>query len=173
MFYYQPNHTQEAQLDKLLRKVKVIYGDVPPQMAFLGHIDVVYLEEFLTNVLRIAKHPNIDPDLFGFLRLHVAYREGYAYCKQFNTKFLLAKGYTQSQLDAAIAEIAAVPFDAKHQALAAFAMRAIYEGGTIAAEDFESLMGLGWSQKDIFDAIAHTGDILKNGRILTAYSVAS
>jgi len=173
MFIYQPNQAQEDQLKRLLRKVKVIYGNVPPQMEFLGNIDIVYLEEFLTNVLRIAKHPNIDPSLFGFLRLYVAFREDYVYCKQFNTQFLLAKGFEQSQLDVAIEDIAAVPFDARHQALAAFAMRAIYEGRAIGSEDFEALMESGWSQKDIFDVIAHTGDILKNGRILTAYSEPS
>jgi len=173
MFIYQPNQAQADQLKRLLRKVKVIYGNVPPQMEFLGNIDVVYLEEFLTNVLRIAKHPNIDPSLFGFLRLHVAYREGYVYCKEFNTQFLLAKGFEQSQLDVAIENISVVPFDERHQALGAFAMHAIYEGITMGSEDFESIMASGWSQKDIFDVIAHTGDILKNGRILTAYSELS
>ncbi len=173
MFYVQSNHDQADQLKRLLRKVKVIYGNVPPQMEFLDSIDTEYLEEFLYNALRIAKHPHIEPSLFGFLRLHVACREGYAYCKQFNTQFLLAKGYEQSQLDAAIEDIAAVPFDERHQALAVFAMRAIYEGGDIGADDFEALKAMGWSQKDIFDAVAHTGDILKNGRILTAYSVPS
>jgi hypothetical protein len=173
MFIVQKNEAQADQLKRLLRKVKVIYGNVPPQMEFLGNIDTEYLEEFLHNALRIARHPNIDPSLFGFLRLHVAYREGYTYCKQFNTQFLLAKGFEQSQLDTAVEDIAAVPFDEKHQRLAAFAMRSIYEGREIDAEDFEALMQMGWSQKDIFDAIAHTGDILKNGRILTAYSKQS
>ena len=173
MFIVQKNKAQADQLKRLLRKVKVIYGNVPPQMAFLGNIDTAYLEEFLHNALRIARHPHIDPSLFGFLRLHVAYREDYAYCKQFNTQFLLAKGYVQSQLDVVIEDISAVPFDEKHQVLAAFAMRSIYEGREIDAEDFEALMQMGWSQKDIFDAIAHTGDILKNGRILTAYSKQS
>ena len=173
MFIVQENKAQAEKLKKILRKVKVIYGNVPPQMAFLGNIDTEYLEEFLHNVLRISRHPHIDPNLFRFLRLHVAYQEGYAYCKQFNTQFLLAKGYTQDQLDAAVEDIAAVPFDEKHQALALFAMRAIYEGGGIDSNDFEALMSRGWSQKDIFDAISHTGDILKNGRILTAYSAHS
>jgi len=173
MFIVQKNEAQAAQIKRLLRKVKVIYGNVPPQMEFLGTIDTEYLEEFLHNALRIARHPHIDPSLFGFLRLHVAYREGYAYCKQFNTQFLLAKGYEQSQLNATIENIAAVPFDERHQALAAFAMRAIYEGRDIGSEDFEALKAIDWSQKDIFDVVAHTGDILKNGRILTAYGVPS
>ena len=173
MFYVQPNPDQADQLKRLLRKVKVIYGNVPLQMEFLGNIDTEYLEEFLHNALRIARHPHVDPSLFGFLRLHVAYREGYTYCKQFNTQFLLAKGYEQSQLDAGIENIAAVPFDERHQALVTFAMRAIYEGRDIGSDDFDALKAMGWSQKDIFDVVAHTGDILKNGRILTAYGVPS
>jgi hypothetical protein len=37
-------------------------------------------------------------------------------------------------------------------------------------KDFELLYGMGWSQKDVFDAIDRAGTIFRNGRILTAYS---
>ena len=170
MFIYKENKAQKERLDKILKRVKIIYGEVPPQMEFLGNIDVEYLEDFLKMVMRVMRHPNIDPDCFGFLRLHIAFKEGYAYCKAYNTKFLLAKGYSQEQLDMAVDDVMKVPFDEKHQALAGHALRSIYKSREVTREEFEKLYAMGWSQKDVFDATAHAGDLFRNGRILTAYS---
>jgi hypothetical protein len=165
------NEEQQDRLKKMFRKVKAIYGNIPPQMEFLGNIDVDYLEEFLVSILRIAKHPNIESNLFGFIRLHVAFRENYPYCKMFNTKLLLSHKYTQEILDEVIKDIENVPFDTKHKLLAKFAIKAIYDSKNCFEDDFDKLYSLGWSQKDVFDLVEHAGTILRNGRILTAYSL--
>ncbi len=169
MFIFEKNKAQKERLAKILKRVKILYGEVPPQMEFLGNIDVEYLEDFLKMVMRIVKHPNIEPDFFGFLRLHIAFREDYAYCKMYKRKFFLAKEYTQKQLDSTIAEVTALPLDEKHQALALHAVRAIYESREVTRADFEKLYAMGWSQKDVFDAIDHAGTLLRNGRILNTY----
>ena len=170
MFMYQKNEAQKEKLEKLFKKVEAIYGIVVPQMEFLGNIEVTYLEDFLKEAMRLVRHPNIDFDLFAFIRLHIAFKEEYTYCKVFNTKLLLGRGFIQPQLDVAIANIEAVPFDEKHQALATFAIKSMYESRLCVASDFEELYNMGWSQKDIFDAVSHAGMILKNGRILMTYS---
>ncbi len=167
----QKNEAQEERLAKILKKVKVVYGAVPPQMEFLGNIDADYLEDFLNAAVRIVKHPHIDPNLFAFIRLHIAFKEDYPYCKMFNSKMLLTKGYTQEQLDAVIENISAVPFDDKHQKLALHAVKAIYESKSFTQYDFDNLYNIGWTQKDVFDAIEHTGTIFRNGRILTSYAI--
>ena len=170
MFMFKENEAQKERLEKVLKRVKILYGEIPPQMEFLGNIEVDYLEDFLKMVIRIVKHPNIESDFFGFLRLHIAFREDYAYCKSYNSRFLLAKGYTQQQLDEVVADISVLPFDEKHQALAQHTLRAIYESREVNRADFEKLYAMGWSQKDVFDAIEHAGTLFKNGRILTTYS---
>jgi alkylhydroperoxidase/carboxymuconolactone decarboxylase family protein YurZ len=170
MFMVKPNVAQQKKLQKIYKSVSVVYGEVPLQMAFLGNIDAGYLEDFLKGVLRIAKHPHIDPDLFSFLRLHVAFHEAYAYCKAFNTALLQKRGYAQEVLDRVIEDIGAVPLDESHRQLARFALKAIYESRTCTQADFDALYALGWSQKDVFDAIEHAGSIFRNGRILTAYT---
>jgi len=171
MFMVQKNELQKERLAKILKKVKVVYGVVPPQMEFLGNIEVDYLEEFLNAVVRMVKHPHIEPDLFGFIRLHIAYKEEYPYCKIFNTKMLLAKGYTQEQLDTVIEDISVVPFNDAHQHLATYAIKAIYESKTCTQCNFDALYAMGWTQKDVFDAIEHAGNIFRNGRILTTYAM--
>lgn len=170
MFMVKENEVQKERLEKVLKVIRKIYGIVPPQMEFLGNIEVEYLEDFLKMAMRIIKHANIDPDLFAFIRLHIAFREEYAYCKIFNTKLLLSKKYLQEQLDVVIEDISAVPFNDEHQALAIHAVRAIYDSKELSQNDFDILYAMDWSQKDVFDVIDHAGTIFKNGRILTAYS---
>jgi hypothetical protein len=169
MFYVQPNTAQAERLKKLYKKVRVLYGDIPPQMAFLGSIDADYLETFISATRRIATHPHIDPDIFAFIRLYVAHREHYPYCMHFNRQMLLERNYTDRELSQAIEDISNIPFDEKERKLAIFAIRALYESDRITQQDFDALYKIGWSQKDTFDAIEHAGTILKNGRILTAY----
>ncbi len=170
MFIYEKNEAQADRLEKLYKKVKLLYGEVPPQMEFLGNIEADYLEDFIKAVIRIAKHPNINPDWFAFIRVHIAFKEDYAYCKAFNSKFILNRGYTQEQIDKAVADISDIPFDDKHKELAKFAKKVIYNSKECNKPDFERLYKMGWSQKDVFDGIEHAGTLLRNGRILTAYS---
>ena len=104
------------------------------------------------------------------MRLHIAFREYYAYCKAFNTKFLLSREYTQQQLDAVIDNISAVPFDERHQALAQHALKVIYESKHCTQSGLDTLYEMGWTQKDVFDGVEHALTLFRNGRILTAYS---
>ena len=171
MFMSQPDPTQQDKLKKLYKRVTLFYGEVPPQMEFLGNIDPDYLEDFLKGVRRIATHPHIDPDFFSFVRLFVAFKEDYDYCKMFNTKLLLSRGYDQALLHEVVKNIDSIPLDAKHKTLARFALKAIYNSRNCTQEDFDALYTQGWTQKDVFDAIEHAGAIFRNGRILTAYTV--
>ena len=171
MFIVQENRLQKERLAKIYRRVKALYGTVPPQMKFLGNIEADYLEEFLITAARTLRHPNIKSDIFAFIRLHIAFKEGYDYCKSFNTTLLLSKGYKQELLDLVVENIENIPFEQHEKVLVKFALKAIYESRDCQAEDFQRLEELGWSQKDIFDAIEHAGTIFRNGRLLTAYTI--
>jgi hypothetical protein len=166
----QKNEAQKERLEKMHKIISKMFGSVPANMEFMGNIEADYLEDFLKMIGRIQQHNNIFPDLFGFLRLHVAFKEDYPFCKMFNTKYLQSKGYTQEQLDEVIKDISLVPFDDKHKALAKHALKALYESREVTQNDFDALYKIGWTQKDVFDAIEHTGTLFRNGRIMLAYS---
>jgi hypothetical protein len=170
MFMVQENEAQKERLEKMYKLLTHIFGAVTAGMKFIGNIDADYLEDYLRMVKRIQNQKNINPDLFAFLRLHVAFKEDYTFCKIFNTKFLLAKNYSQEQLDEVISDVALVPFDVKHKALAEHALKALYKSREVTQNDFDALYEMGWSQKDVFDAIEHTGTLFRNGRIMLAYS---
>ena len=169
MFMVQKNEAQKERLEKMYKMITLMFGAVPSNMEFIGNIEADYLEDFLKMVQRVQEHKNINPNLFVFLRLHVAFKEDYTFCKILNTKYLLAKGYSQEQLDEVIADVVSVPFDDKHKALAKHALKALYQSREVTQNDFDALYKMGWTQKDVFDAIEHTGTLFRNGRIMMAY----
>ena len=69
-----------------------------------------------------------------------------------------------------VKDIAFVPFDEKHKALATHALKALYHSKEVNQNDFDVLYEMGWMQKDVFDVIDHAGTLFRNGRIMTAYS---
>ena len=170
MFMVQKNEAQKERLEKLHKIVTKMFGSVPANMEFIGNIDADYLEDFLKMAGRIQRHKNINPNLFAFLRLHVAFKEDYAFCKIMNTKLLLSKGYSQEQLDGVVRDITLVPFNEQHKALVAHALKAFYNSKELTQNDFDALYKMGWTQKDVFDAIQHLGTLFRNGRIMMAYA---
>ncbi len=171
MFMVQKNEAQKERLEKMHKMISRMFGTVPANMEFIGNIEADYLEDFLKMIGRIQQHKNISPDLFAFLRLHVAFKENYPFCKMFNTKYLLSKSYAQEQLDEVITDVGLVPFDDKHKALAKHALKALYASREVSQEDFDNLYKMGWTQRDVFDVIEHVGTLFRNGRIMLAYAI--
>ncbi len=171
MFMVQENTEQKERLDKLYRVVKKLFGFIPPQTEFLGNIEADYLEDYITMVMRVIKQKNIERDMFAFLRLHIAFKEDFEFCKKYNTDVLLKSGYEQKLLDEVIENIESIPFNDAHKSLAKFAIKVMYRSKECSKEDFEELYRMGWSQKEVFDVVEHAGALFKNGRILNAYMI--
>lgn len=170
MFIEITNPDQDKKtLKRILKKVKIIFGEVPPHYKLLGNISVDVLNEYLDGILKLIRHKTINPDYFGFLRLHVANKYKFTYCIDFNTKLLQLRGYETSIIDNSRVDINSFPFENPLIILAQKTVKAISDSANFTEVDFEKLYSIGWSNKDIFDSIEHAGNMLKNGTILSAY----
>lgn len=165
----KPPENPSAKLTVMLEGLKKTFGQIPPHFEMLGSISPEILENTLASIMRLMQHPHIHPDLFPFIRLHVAGREGYDYCIRFNSNLLKMKGYPEDTIARTMSDIREVPFERKEKELAAKAIKAIYDPRDFGREDLKNMYELGWNDKDIFDAIDHAGFLLKNGRIISCY----
>lgn len=161
--------SESRKLAIMYEKLRKVFGSIPPHLELLGSIHPDILEETLTYLFKLINHPNINPELFPFIRLHVANKEGYKYCIQFNTNLLKARGYSDEIISSTVANIHNVPFKNSEKSLASKAIKAIYDPTNFGKEDLNELYTLGWNDKDIYDAIDHAGFLLKNGRIISCY----
>ncbi len=167
MFIYKPDGTLESQ--SLKDRVKEKFGMMPPHWELLVQMNPKRFEMFMDEIGYLLNHPHIHPDFFAFIRLYIASKEGFSYCKSFNTKLLLARGYDKKVLQAYKYDIYTLPLDEKHQALMVGVMKAMFEPDDFSAQDIKSLKVYGWSDGDIYDAIDHGAFLFKFSRILKAY----
>ena len=173
MFIQIDNQEQSAELKEINLKIEKLFGTVPPNFELLGNIDVNILNDFLAYVFKLMNHKTINPDYFAFLRLFIANQEGFNYCIGFNTKLLQNRNYDIEVINSSKSDLSQIPFDDKHKLLALKSIKAIFDSKNFNLNDFTELYNIGWSDKDIFDSIEHAGFMLRNGRILTAYSTKS
>jgi hypothetical protein len=169
MFIYQPPLINE--LEQSLEDVKKEFGIMPVHWEFLASISPERFEMFITEIRYLLNHPNINGDFFAMLRLYVANKEEFSYCKSLNTKLLLAKGYDKNMLKSLKEDIATIPLDKRHQLLASKAMKAIYQPKDFLADDIDELKKISWSDRDIYDAIDHGAFLFKFSKILQVYSL--
>lgn len=173
MFIEINNKEQEAELKEVFLKIEKLFGTVPPNFELIGNIDVNILKDFLSYVFKLMNHKTINQNYFAFLRLFIAYQEDFTYCIRFNTMFLLNKKYDLEIINNSKSDLSKIPFNEKHKLLAIKTIKAIFDSKNFKQSDFDELYKVGWDNKDIFVSIEHAGFMLRNGRILTAYSIKS
>lgn len=166
MFIYP---LEESSDSAILKEVKSLFGVVPPHWQLFSKLHPKRFEMFLEEIVYLRNHPTIHPDFFAFLRLFVAHKEDFVYCKSLNTKLLLTKGYAKSVLSAFKEDVLALPLDERHVFLAQKVMKALYDAKAFGEDDIEALHERGWSDADIFDAIDHGAFLFRFSRILKAY----
>ncbi len=169
MFLYQPTLTKEMEI--ILENIKKELGLVPPHFKLLLSVNPTRFQMFIKEIKYLLNHPSINSDFFAMLRLYIANRENFAYCKSFNTKLLLAKGYSRDVLKELKEDIENIPLNAKHKLLAQKAIKAIYEPKEFNLCDIQKLKGVSWSDSDIYDAIDHASFLFKNAKIIQSYSL--
>ena len=164
MFIYEASEDLEV-----LKDIKNRFGIIPPHWTLLANLHPKKFEMFMQEIGYLVNHKTINPDLFGMIRLHVATREGFSYCKSFNTKLLLAKGYSKDEIKALVEDIKMIPLDDRHKLLAKVAIDAIYKPEEFTQEKIAILKELSWSDADIYDAVDHAAFLFKFSKIIKAY----
>ena len=168
MFIYEPDTS--ARSKELIKNSEKIFGVMPPHWELYAKLNPTRFEMFIKEIGYLLNHPHISPDFFAMIRLYVANCEEFGYCKSFNTKLLLVRGYSRDVLTQIKSDFI-LPLDHKHQILADGVKKAIFDPDNFTKEDIDLLHKDGWSDGDIFDAIDHGAFLFKFSKILRAYLV--
>ncbi len=146
-----------------------LLGVVPPHLELLGTIDENLLDKFFGMVSSCLNHPTINANIFPYLRLYIANKEGCKYCKNFNTTMLKNKGVSDEELLNVMKNINNTPFELKDRTLLNKAIKAVYEPENFGKNDLEELYNLGWNNKDIFYIIDFASVFKGKGKMIDAY----
>jgi len=154
---------------KLLNVIKKQIVIIPAHFEFVASVNETKFKLFLQDLAYIHGLKKINKDYFAFIRLYIAFKEGFTYCKIFNTKLLLGLNYTQEQLNNVKEDIINIPFDNKHKILAKLSVKAIYDNKNFTKKDIDILYKYGWDDEYIYASIDHTALLFKQSKIISAY----
>lgn len=169
MFIIEPEISQKQKV--MIEKTKASLGMIPPHWELFIKLNPVRFEMFMKEINYLKSHPHINPDFFAFIRLFIANKENFFYCKSMNTKLLLVQGYEKKDLQNFKEDVKALPLDERHQLLMQKVLKSLYKSKEFNANDIEALKAISWTDSDIFDAIDHGAFLFKFSRILKAYLV--
>jgi AhpD family alkylhydroperoxidase len=102
------------------------------------------------------QHPTLGFPLLASIRMLVSQENDCAYCIGLNESMLIHRaGFTPEQTAAAKRNPAETPLPEKDLAMLLFVLKATQTPKAVAPADLAALTALGWTERDIFDAVNH------------------
>ena len=102
------------------------------------------------------QHPTLGLPLLASIRMLVSQDNDCTYCIGFNEGMLIQRaGFTPEQTAAMKRNAADAPLPEKDKAMLLFVLKTTKTPKAVTPEDLKTLRSLGWSDRDIFDAVNH------------------
>ena len=116
-------------------------------------------------------HPTLSVPFLAMVRLLVAKSTESPYCEKLNTGMLMQLGVPADEVNALKGDPQSAPLSDKEQALLTFVLKATRDPHSVTAGDVEKLRGLGLSEADIFDAVAHGARAVATNIVFDAFQL--
>jgi alkylhydroperoxidase family enzyme len=165
-----PPEKAEGKLAELYAEVEQIFGRVPNNVRTLG-ISPAILENQLQLIGYYMEHPALKPPLLAMIRMLVSKACKSPYCQNLNTGLLMQAGFTREQIEAAKADPKQAPLPDKEKALLLFVLKATDNPHSVVQADMDHLRSLGWTDLDIFDAVAHGARMVGTNIIFDTFKI--
>jgi alkylhydroperoxidase family enzyme len=118
-----------------------------------------------------SQHQNLGFGLLSSIRYLVAQHYNYAFCINFNKNFLMMQGMSEADIEKLVADPLQAPLDDKDRAMLDFVMKAIKTPAAVEKVDVDRLHDLGWTDSDIFDAVAHGTNMVGSSILMKAFKM--
>ncbi len=172
MAYVQitPPEKAEGKLAELYASAEQFFGMVPNNVQLLG-VSPSVLENQLYFAHYFMGHPSLSAPLLSMIRMLVSRACKSEYCDSFNIGLLSKFGFTPEQIQEARTDPEKAPLEAKDKALLLFVLKATDKPQAVTSSDVDKLRSLGWTDVDIFDAVAHGARAVATNIIFDAFRI--
>ena len=171
--YGHPILPEEAtgKLQEAYIELETMLGSIMPHVQLHATHALEDMKCFTDPMKLSRNHPDIPLIWFALMRLHVAVRDDFPYCKALNTKMLQGLGMEDADIGKYRENIDEAPLDERLILLLEKAIKSIYDSHHFNREDFEELYRAGFTDKTIYDAIVYSTGFSGIARRLNTYLV--
>ena len=114
-------------------------------------------------------HKTLSTQLLAMIRMMISNACKSQYCLNLNHSILEGAGFTREQVDAALADPSKAPLEENEKALLIFVLKACDNPHSTTQDDVDKLRALGWTDVDIFEAVAHGARAVGTNIIFDAF----
>lgn len=158
-------------------KVAEIYSIFPKQIGVPLPLQLMSASpEMLGRQTEIIKyymsHPKLSFPLLAAIRFLSASECNYGFCISFNKNILMAQGMSESDVEAMIQDPETAPLEDNERAMLKFVVAAVRSPNEVQHSDIEKLRDMGWTDTDIYDAVAHGANMVGASIVNNAFTRA-
>jgi len=165
-----PPEKADGKLAELYAESEQFFGSVPNNVRMLG-VSPAVLENQFDFAKYFFAHKTLSVPFLAMVRMLVSTASGSPYCQGLNSGMLRQQGITTEQIEKAKADPQKAPINDKEKALLLFVLAAIKEPHSVDAAQIDALKKLGWTDSDIFDALAHGSRSVATNILFDAFKV--
>lgn len=167
-----PPTKDQERVDAIFAQVEEHLGFVPEPLKLYA-ISPPLLEAFVANVNYFRGGTSLPPVLTSMIRYLVSERAGCQFCIDLNEGFLDSLGVDLEQARAATKDPDKAPLEMREKHLMQIALQAVDSARTVDEAAITEARTLGWSDREIFDAVAQAASNRALNHVLGAFRVES
>lgn len=165
-----PPEQADGKLAELYATAEQFLGGIPSNVQLYG-VSPDILENQLYFMEYFRAHPSLTPPLLSMIRMLVARACKSPYCDQYNVNVLKRLGFNMEQIDAARMDPAHAPLNDKDKAMLMFVLKATSEPLAVAPDDLDKLRAIGWTDRDMVDAVAHGARAVSTNIVFDTFKI--
>lgn len=161
---------EESQVEAIMAPYAEMLGRAPAGLRMLS-VSPPLLQHYSATIHYYLEHPRIRQALLTFIRYLVSWRGDCDYCVDLNETFLLGAGLDLERIRATRDNPMLAPLEDREKALLLVALDAVDHPEAINQERLHVLHALGWSDRDILDAVWHATSNRAFGRTAECFGL--
>lgn len=162
---------QEDVEVKLIRENFIhAVGSVPKPLEMMAASPGLF-QHYYRGIGYYQNHPKLEFETLLFLRYLVARKMAFAACIEFNGELLKKQGITEDELEAMVCDYRKIPLAEAEIELIDFVLRGLDNQEHIDEKAFTKLLGLGWLESDVLDAVNHGFSMIAPGLMLKLFKI--
>lgn len=162
----------EGKIANCYQQIEDAIGYVPEAFQLFS-VSPDLFEGQLATMAYMASHPTLNPTFISMLRYLVSGRNRNNFCIGFNEAALVNVGINQEDLRQSLIHPEMIPLPEHEKTLMLFILRAIDDPENISEKDIAALHKAGWTDRDIYDALAAGARHAATDVLFNAFKVSS
>jgi uncharacterized peroxidase-related enzyme len=158
-------------------RVAAVFGAIEQHIGFVPDGLRLYsfspplLENFVANVSYFNSGERLSPSFMAMLRYLVSSEAGCQFCVDMNEGFLTNMGVDLDQVRAAKGNHELAPIADRERPLLNIALKSVNDPEAVGQADVDAARASGWTDRDIFDAVAQAASNRAFNYVLRTFNV--